>query len=252
LTAALIDDWQLRVDGEAIRGSGAEVYPVRTAEGARAVLKLGHSAHEHLVLRRWNGDGAVRLLRADPHRRAVLLERLQPERLPADHCEVVADLYGRLHVAAMPQLPSVPELLGRWGEEFAALPRSAPIPHRLVAQAAALCRDLAEVPADHVLHGNLHYDNVLAADRQPWLAISPVPVNGDPAYEVAPLLWQRWNAVADDVRSKVQRRLFTVVDRTGFDEDRVRAWSVVRVVRQAVDDPVNLTRYVAVAKAIQD
>jgi streptomycin 6-kinase len=249
LTATLVDDWQLRVDGDALR---ADVFPVVTSDGVRAVLKLGHSEHEHLVLRRWNGDGAVRLLRADPHRRALLLERLRPQPLPADSVDVVAELYGRLHVTAMPQLPSVPSLLDRWAADFAALPRSAPIPHRLVEQAAALCRDLAAVPADRVLHGNLHFDNVLSADRQPWVAISPIPVNGDPAFEIAPLLWHRWDAVAIDVRSGVQRRFFAVVDRAGFDEDRARAWAVVRVVRQAVDDPANLTRYVAVAKAIQD
>jgi streptomycin 6-kinase len=111
---------------------------------------------------------------------------------------------------------------------------------------------LAAVPADRVLHGNLHFDNVLSADRRPWVAISPMPVNGDPAFEIAPLLWHRWDAVAVDVRPGVQRRFFTVVDRAGLDEDRARAWAVVRVVRQAVDDPANLTRYVAVAKAIQD
>ena len=33
--------------------------------------------HEHLALQRWGGHGAVRLLRADPHRRALLLERVE-------------------------------------------------------------------------------------------------------------------------------------------------------------------------------
>ena len=39
-----------------------------------------------------------------------------------------------------------------------------------------------------MLHGDLHHDNVLTADREPWLAIDPHGVLGDPekraAYEL--------------------------------------------------------------------
>ena len=130
-------------------------------------------------------------------------------------------------------------------------------PHRLVEQAITLCRELATEPADHVLHGNLHYGNVLAADREPWLASSPTPLNGDPHYELAPMLWSRWDELAGDVRGGVQRRLYTLIDAAGFDEDRARAWVVVRVVREAAralsrgDDPSTLTRLITLAKSVQ-
>jgi streptomycin 6-kinase len=152
----------------------------------------------------------------------------------------------------MPQLPSLSSLLERWADEFTALPRSAAIPHRLVEQATALCRDLATSPADRVLHGDLHDDNVLRADREPWLAISPKPLNGDPHFEVAPMLWHRWDEIADNVRFGVQRRFYTLVDAAGFDDDRARGYVVIRVVRAAISDPGNLTTYVALAKAVQD
>ncbi len=252
----LVDEWKLRADGDAIRGSHSAVLPVRAPDGAAAVLKIGHSEHEHLVLRRWNGDGAVRLLRADPHRRAVLLERLRQESLSSladvDACEVVAGLYRRIHVPAMPQLRTLTSSLDEWADDFAALPRSAAIPHRLVEQAITLCRELATLPADRVLHGDLHYESVLAAGREPWLVIAPKPVNGDPHYELAPMLWHRWHELAGNLRSGVQRRFYALVDGAGFDEDRARAWVVVRVVRQAMGDPANLTKYVALAKAVQD
>lgn len=253
----LVAEWRLRPDGPAPHPT---VLPVR-ADGAPAVLKVDADQHAHLVLRRWNGDGAVRLLRADPHRRALLLERARPDSLEGldsddDACAVVAGLYPRLHVPAMPQLPSLPTLLAQWATDFTDLPRGAPIPRRLVEQAVTLCRDLAAEPADHVLHGNLHYTNVLAADRWPWLAISPAPLNGDPAFEIAPMLWHRWDELADAIRWGVQRRFHALVDAAGFDEDRARAWVIVRVVRAAVDalqhDPAALTRYVTLAKAVQD
>ena len=167
-------------------------------------------------------------------------------------CDVVASLYRRLHVPAMPQLPTLSSLLAQWADEFAALPRSAAVPHRLVEQAVTLCRDLSTEPDSVVLHGNLHYGNVLAADRESWLAISPRPINGEPSYEIAPMLWHRWDDVADNVRFGVQRRFYALVDAAGFDENRARAYVIVRVVREATQDPANLTTYVALAKAAQD
>jgi streptomycin 6-kinase len=230
---------------------------VRTFDGTRAVLKIGSASDlAHLVLRRWAGDGAVRLLRADPPRRAVLLERLRAESLETvpdvDACEVVAGLYRRLHVSAMPQLRTLTSQLEQWRTEFDGLPRSAPIPHRLVEQAHALARDFADGPNDSVLHGDLHYGTVLAADREPWLAIAPKPLNGDPHYELAPMLWHRWDELAGDVRHGVQRRFYRLVDAAGLDEDRARGWVLVRVVREAMRDPANVTKYVALAKAVQD
>jgi streptomycin 6-kinase len=236
------------------------VQPVRTADGARAILKIDgpdeESEHEHLVLRRWAGEGAVRLLSADPPHRALLLERLNSATLHTmpdiDACDIVGGLYRRLHVPAMPQLRSVaPELEG-WTCQLESLPRSAPIPHRLVEQAIGLGRDLSTEPATVVLHGNLHYGTVLAADREAWLGIAPTPRNGDPHYELAPMLWHRWSDVAGDVRETVRRRFFRLLDASGLDEERARGWAVVRVVQQATRDPANLTTYVAVAKAIAE
>ena len=119
------------------------------------------------------------------------------------------------------------------------------------------------------MHTDLHYENVLAADREPWLAIDPKPLSGDPHYEVAPLLWNRWpEAVGSgDVRWAVRRRLDAVVDAAGLDPDRARDWVVVRQMHNALwcladasgrpggltdADRTTLTVAVAVAKAVQD
>jgi streptomycin 6-kinase len=262
VTEGQLDRWDLRRDGDPIHGSGSVVLPVRTSDGAQAVLKIGpadaSSEHEHLALRRWGGDGAVRLLSADPPRRALLLERLATQDLAnlpdIEACEVVAGLYRRLHGPALPQLRTLTSHLEQWADDFEALPRSAAMPHRLVEQAVVLSRDLAADPASsgHLVHGNLHYGNVLAADREPWLAIAPRPVNGDPHYEVAPMLWNRWDELAGHIRAGVQRRFYALLDAAEFDEDRARAWVLIRVVREAIRDPARLTKYVALAKAVQN
>ena len=266
----LIEGWGLRPDGDATHGHCSLVLPVRTAEGADAILKVGfpdeESAHEHLVLQRWGGHGAVRLLSADPHHRGLLLERLSSTDLStvseAEACRVVADLYRRIHTPAMPQLRPLSLFIDRWTAELAGLGRNAPIPRRLVEQAVALGTDLAadRAIADRVIHTDLHYENVLAAEREPWLVIDPKPVNGDPHYEIAPMLWNRWDEIAGDTREGIRRRFWMLVDAAGFDEDRARDWVIVRMVHNAMwalqnradTDQAWLTRCIAVAKAVQD
>jgi streptomycin 6-kinase len=275
LLRELGQEWGLTADGEATHGHGSLVVPVRH-EGEPAVLKLAfpddEGEHEALGLQRLGGDGAVRLLRADPHRWALLLERLHPtdlDSLPVlEACEVVAGLYARVHVPAPPQLRAVTTYLDRWTPQLRALPRDAPVPHRLVEQTLALVADLftdaAQGSAPGVmLHGDLHYQNVLAADREPWLVIDPKPMSGDRHYEPAPMLWNRWEeAVASgNVRFALRRRFHTLVDTAGLDEQLARDWVVVRMVYNAVweleDNPDApdrdwLTRCVTIAKAVQD
>ncbi len=136
LVAEVADDWELTFDGEPTHGYCALVVAVRTVSGRPAVLKVGfpddESEHEHLALQHWHGNGAVSLLRADPRRYALLLERLHPEDLTdlwdVEACEVVAGLYGRLHVPAPPQLRTFTSYVERWSASLAALPRDAPAP----------------------------------------------------------------------------------------------------------------------------
>ena len=241
LADELLEEWRLRPTGAAMAGECAMVVPVATEDNVDAVLKLSwphwEAETEHLALRAWGGEGAVELWRADPHRFALLLERAHPDRdLHAlgvlDACEVVAGLYRRLHRAPLPQLRRLSELCAEWADRLTPLAASNLIPRRFVSQAVRLLRDFAADPAtDAVLiHSDLHFANVLAADREPWLVIDPKPLAGDPAYEVAPLLWNRWDEVmrAASPRQALLSRLFTVVDVAGLDEDRVRNWVVVR------------------------
>jgi streptomycin 6-kinase len=280
LAASILEEWDLVVDGEPTSGWTALVLPVRAADGAPAVLKLRgpgeEGADEHLALQRWGGDGAVRLIRADPARRVLLLERLHSRDLTevgiAEACEVVASLYSRIHVPALPQLRTQTSFVREWLDGLAALPRESPVPHRMVEQALSLGRDLVADPASTgtMVHGDLHYENVLAGDRAPWLVIDPEPTSGDPHFEPAPLLWNRWDEIADEAattRDAVRRRFHTVVDAAGLDEQRAVAWVVVRMVVNAfwsIEDaerearPLGpeelewITRCVVIAKAVQE
>ncbi|MEA2484841.1 MAG: streptomycin 6-kinase [Thermoleophilaceae bacterium] len=278
LAAGLMEEWGLLPDGPAMNGYCSLVLPVTTSEDTPAVLKLvgfpdEESEHEHLALQRWHGDGTVLLYRADPRRRALLLERLQTrnlETLPDEEaCEVVAGLYPRIHVPALPQLRTLTSYVGQWTDDLATLPRDSAIPRRLVEQTLSLARDLLADPASVgvLIHGDLHGQNVLAADREPWLVIDPKPMSGDPHYEPAPMLWnriQKEQRTGGDLRVLLLRLFHTLVDVAGLDEDRARAWVVVRMVLNAswtvleadgpldADDQEWITTCVTIAKAVQD
>jgi streptomycin 6-kinase len=275
LTRELLDEWELRVDGSTSYGNCALVVPVRTADGEAAVLKVQfphwEAETEHLALRTWDGNGAVRLLRADPRRFALLLERLEPRDLTTvdviEACEIVAASYKRLHVPAGPQFRTLSGELKRWLERFRRLPASAPVPHRYVEQAISLSEDFVADDATDgkLIHTDLHYFNMLAAEREPWLVIDPKPLSGDPHYEVAPLVWNRWEEVvaSGDVRWAVRQRFYAAIDTAELDEDRARDWIIVRQMlnvlwtleEAGVDDSLPqdwLTRNIAIVKAIQD
>ncbi len=273
LMTDVLGEWDLVPDGAVWTGETAAVLGVTTPTGKRAALKLGwphpEAEHEHLALRAWAGAGAVRLLRADPRRGVLLLERAEPGHdlgeLPiVEACEVVANLYARLHLPPLPQLDRLSVHAARWAEVLTTLRDTRQVPRRFVDQAIGLAAEFARDPVTDsaLIHGDLHFGNVLAAGRQPWLVIDPKPLAGDPAYEVAPLLANRWaEAVAGGaVRQALLERLFTVVDAAGLDEDRVRDWVVVReVVRvwwatqdgSPGPDADLLTRATTILKAVQ-
>lgn len=274
----VLDDWELTAGEEAWHGFCSLVLPVTTADGAPAALKIGlpddESEHEHLALQHWHGRGAVRLLRADPGRRALLLERLDLEDLTdlwdVEACEVVAGLYPRLHVAPLPQLRPQASYVDRWAAALRRDAATVPVPRRLVEQALGLAAELTAEPATAVLHGDLHYENVLRGERDgatAWLAIDPKPTNGDPHYELEPMLRDRYDEYAGAVRDGIRRRFHTLVDAAGFDEDRARAWVVVRSVLNAhwahedavragraldAQERAHVTSCISVAKAVQD
>lgn len=238
LVAEVLTEWELTVDGEPVTGHCSLVLPVRGPDG-RAALKLGwphdESAGEHLALRSWDGRGAVRLLRADPRRSVLLLERLTSEDLTEQWDEeavaVVAGLYSDLHVDPLPQLPA----LVPWVGQILDRPAAGRVPRRYLEQARSSLRSLGSLGGERLLHGDLHYGNVLS-DGTDWVAIDPKPLVGHPAWEVAPLLTNRWAEMGTGaaLRWSVRRRVEVVCDVAGLDEDLVRAVSALRAVVGAI------------------
>lgn len=276
LLAELLEEWELEPTGRTMTGACSIALPVRLLGSHRelagvsgeAVLKITwphpEATTESLALQVWNGHGAARLYRADPTRFAILLERLHDRDLHGVDidraCEVIGDLLTTLRRPPHPRLPRLADYAERQAVELRAAPPV--IPRRYLDQAAALARELvARAPGEErLLHTDLHYGNVLGAYRSPWLAIDPKPVAGDPAFEVAPALWNRADELGtgSEIRWSLRRRLEVICERSGIDEGRARAWTIVREADNALEaagdahgrDRVSLA--VVIIKAMND
>lgn len=242
--------WELAVDGPSRHGECAVVVPVRRADSSAAALKVtwphDSARHEHLALRAWGGRAAVGLLAAYPADHAVLLERLDPDRdlqrEPIDAaCAVLGGLLRTLDRPAIPQLDTLSDSVRAFLQRAA---RPTPhLPRRFVEQASSLATDLLGEPDvdARLVHTDLHYANVLAVPGGgSWRAIDPKPLAADPAYAVWPALDQRWAEVVDaahgrpDPRWQIRLRLGWICEASGIDEDKARAWSLVRTVAHAL------------------
>ncbi|WP_425245825.1 aminoglycoside phosphotransferase family protein [Streptomyces sp. NEAU-NA10] len=241
LAAEFLRRWELRIDGPSMHGVSALVLPVTAADGTRAVLKLQlldeESAGEPVALRLWDGDPAVRLLRHDAATGTMLLERLDPARMlshvPDTHeaVLVIARLLARLTaVPAPPGLRRLDDIARAMLDDTPrALERVAdPADRRLIADCAAAVREVVDESGDRLLHWDLHFENVLAADRAPWLAIDPKPLAGDPGFELWPALDNRFDP------ADVDWRFDAMTEVLGLDRERARAWTLGRVLQNAL------------------
>ncbi|MET7476285.1 aminoglycoside phosphotransferase family protein [Streptomyces sp. NPDC005648] len=236
-----LEEWGLRLDGRSMYGRCALVLPVLRADGSRAVLKLQdvdeETVGEPVALRAWAGDGAVRLLESDAVTGTLLLERLDSGRplagLP-DSREATLTVARLLTLLTAKEAPAplrhlgdlAPRLLDRASATLPTVPDTA-VRHLLQDCAAAL-REATDTPGDRLLHWDLHFDNVLAATRAPWLAIDPKPLAGDPGFELLPALWNRFEP--DEIRW----RFDAMTDVLGLDRGRARAWTLGRVLQNSV------------------
>jgi streptomycin 6-kinase len=242
---ALIDDivrdWSLEI-GPPYALSLNWVAPATRADGSGAVVKLGvpdgHLDREAEALRSYDGYGATRLLAEDLGRGALLLERVSPgtmaaELVPDDDEAATAALITvgkRLHRAppAGCTLPHLRKESASFRDHLRRFPGDDPLPRRLVSRAGGLFDDLCSSAVDTLLHGDLHHDNVLRATREPWLAIDPHGVIGDPGYDCGAMLYNPDPARRTaDLLSLVPARIEHLADGYGMPVDRVVAWGLV-------------------------
>ena len=230
------------------------VVPAVRHDGTPAVLKVSLTENELPqeadALERWDGNGAVRLLDRLPEPNAMLLERAAPGTSLLDHPDldaaitIACGVLRRLEVPLAEAPPFglvtdfacryttwIPEDFERHGRKF---------DPALAAEATAFCAMFADAAGPlHLVNGDFHRGNVLAATSEPWLAIDPKPMAGERAYDTGHLLRDLLSDDPDDREiGRLVDRLATELD---LDRERVRGWALVRSVENALwcldDDP---------------
>ena len=239
----LTERWRLTVDSPfAHDGECSWVAPAHTALGEPVVLKLGwwHSEalHEPDALRLWQGNGAVRLhASAELHGTiALLLERCRPGTLLRSVREpeqdvVVAKLLRRLWIRPPEGHPFRPlhQMCDQWAAGFDERLATNPgvLDPGLAREGRRLWVSLPRSSARNVLLcTDLHAGNILAAGREPWLAIDPKPYLGDPAYDVLQHMLNCDDRLAVDPAGLAAR----MADLLDLDRERVRLWLFARCV----------------------
>lgn len=246
----LLRQWELRPDGDVRSGEAGVVVPVHRADGTRAALKLQVPRAETraaiLGLARWDGRGVVQLLDSDVDRGGMLLELLHGDQSletvenDDDAVRVVGGLLARLHGADAPD--GLPGLGTIATDMIAAAPEAVrELDGADRSRFDRWVRRVSEVAADpggSLLHWDLHYGNVLSADREPWLAIDPEPLVGDPGFDLWPALDSGWSAegtVADAPRI-VRRRFEILTEMLDLDRERAAVWTIARLLQNTLWD----------------
>ena len=200
-------------------------YSFVAAAGDDAVLKVtppedDESDEEAEALELWAGEGAVRLLRRDRSRRALLLERARPgddiaELAEEEATQVAVETGLTLWRAAAQPFRWIGDHVPRWLDNAEG--------HELIPLARKLYASL-DVGRATLVHGDFHHHNILLSARGP-LAIDAKPMLGEPEYDIPSFLW---NPIPYRMRLDVTERRLAAFAAAGLDEQRMRMWAVIR------------------------
>ncbi len=253
VVSGLAQRWSLEVGRPFQPGTNASwVAPARNSGGETVVLKVAglhdEALHEADGLRAWAGHGTVRLLDAatvGSATSALLLEACEPGTallgsVPApEQDEIVARLLRRLWITPPAPAPFRPleEMCASWADEFEvkyATPGGYRVDRGLAAAGIELFRQLPTTASQSVLlYTDMHPGNVLAARREPWLAIDPKPYVGDPTYDALQHMLNFPDRLARDPLGFAQRMARLL----GLDPERLRQWLFARCVQESIDNP---------------
>jgi streptomycin 6-kinase len=261
LVAECVEEWGLQLGEPYEPGAAGYAVRVELPDGRQAVLKLIYphreSEHEVDALALWDGHGAVKLLARDDGRSAMLLERCDPgETLaaagPDVALEVLIGLLPRLWVVGGAPFHMLEDEASWWigylPEQWERSGRT--VERRLVDAAVDALSLLSQSQGEQVLlNQDLHGDNVLAAEREPWLVIDPKPLIGEREFAVAPIV--RSFELGHSKREALYRLDRLTAD-LGLDRERARGWTIGQTMAWAFDSEYHPTHLETVQWLLED
>jgi streptomycin 6-kinase len=226
-------EWGIEVGKPFALSRYSYLAPVRDHAVLKVTSSLDDESDEEAdALALWNGDGAVRLLRTDRERRALLIERARPghdiSRLPEDEATAIAVGVGRrLWRPAREPFRWIGDQVPCW---LAQADRANNPARELIPLARGIYGSLG-VGRSTLVHGDLHHHNILDAGGR-YVSIDPKPMLGEPEFDVPPFLW---NPIEQRMTLDLAQGRITAFAAAGLDQARMRAWAVVRGAYLGVD-----------------
>jgi len=254
---ACAQKWKLELEAPYPQSFVSIVFPARRSDGSPAVLKIQYphaeSDYEEEALRLWNGEGAVQLFEYDPGHHALLIERCEP----GDHLssaaaeealEVLAGLLPRLWVKAGEPFRSLQDEAAGWSRELPQSWERAGRPYEAALLDAALegLERLSRTQGEQILiHQDLHGDNVLRAEREPWLVIDPKPLTGERELSLAPIIrgYEFGHSRAD-----VVHRLDMLTSELRLDRERSRLWALAQTLAWGYEGSLVYDKHIETAR----
>lgn len=234
-----LEKWDLTIDGAAMHGYIGIVFPVLQDE-TKYALKItwvdDETKDEALALKLWNGNGAVNLIDAEPAEGALLLERLNSSKHLGlveikTAITIAAKLLRRLAISAPPEISSlkneaidhVSRAFERWESTRQVVPK------HYVQRSIDFAKELQPDIGDLLINEDLHYENVLSSEREPWLVIDPKVVRGDIEYGAFSLLLNR--LAPNTTNEELQERFQLIVSSAEMNAGRAKKWVVIRAIQ---------------------
>ncbi|MGH2494524.1 MAG: aminoglycoside phosphotransferase family protein [Ktedonobacteraceae bacterium] len=225
------------------------VAPAVRPDGTQLVVKVCSLTDEFPqqpeALRLVDGRGMVQMIDCDTSEEVMLLERLIPGTMlrEEENDEVSTSCAASIMQKIWRPVPENHpfKTVQDWEKGFDRLRQhydggTGPFPKVLLGQAETLYRELSASMAEPVLlHGDLHHENILAAEREPWLAIDPKGVVGEPAYETGAWLRNPIPQLLDMPYPGriLARRIDQLSEQLGFDRARIRDWALAQAMLSA-------------------
>jgi streptomycin 6-kinase len=236
---ACTEKWALRRDAPYRNGYVSLVIPATLLNGIEVVLKIqfphDESEYEAQALQAWQGNGAIQLIDHDPDCHALLLERCRPgtplsNENPKEALSVFAGLLPKLWLVTSFPFRTLREEARGWNDRLEQRweKYGRPFPKKLIELTQEILSTLPFSQGEQVLlHQDLHGDNVLRAQREPWLAIDPKPLVGEREFSVAPII--RSSELGHN-RAQALYRLDYLCAELGLNRERALLWTIAQTI----------------------
>lgn len=246
LVADISKVWRLVVDQPFQNLSYHFVAPCLCDDGSEAVLKIGFAEEDSIVakeaefLRVVDGDGAVRLFRFDEIRCALLLERLRPgenlvELARNDDEQATAQAIRVLKkIRRLPPKENQFPTLEKWVDSFLGAKKTN-FEYARVKKAQKIFERLIGSSERQLLHGDLHHQNILSAQRDGFLAIDPKGIVGEVGFEISVFLNnpRGWLLDAPERGKLLHRRVEQFAEAFALEPGDLRDWAFAEAVLSA-------------------